>query len=33
MLAEEVWLQRLTREDYRGHAPLTWAHVAVHGEF
>jgi hypothetical protein len=27
------WSQPLTSEDYRGLTPLTWAHVAVHGEF
>ena len=29
----EHWSQLLTSEDYRGLTPLTWAHVAMHGEF
>jgi TnpA family transposase len=33
VLAEEEWSQLLTSEDYRGLTPLTWAHVAMHGEF
>ena len=31
--AEDEWSQLLTSEDYRGLTPLTWAHVAMHGEF
>jgi hypothetical protein len=33
VLAEDEWPQLLTSEDYRGLTPLTWAHVATHGEF
>jgi Tn3 transposase DDE domain len=32
VLAEDEWSQLLTSEDYRGLTPLTWAHVAMHGE-
>lgn len=28
-----TWTTRLGPEDYRGLTPLTWAHVAMHGEF
>ena len=33
VLAEPDWDDILTAEDYRGLTPLTWAHVAMHGEF
>ena len=33
VLAEDEWSQLLTSEDYRGRTPLTWANVAMHGEF
>lgn len=33
VLAEDEWSQLLTSEDDRGLTPLTWAHVAIHGEF
>jgi Tn3 transposase DDE domain len=33
VLAEDEWSQLLASEDYRGLTPLTWAHVAMHGEF
>jgi hypothetical protein len=33
VLAEDEWSQLLTSEDYRGLTPLSWAHVAMHGEF
>ncbi len=33
VLAEPDWNDVLTTEDYRGLTPLTWAHVAMHGEF
>src|SRR6266545_3340993 len=32
VLAEDEWSQLLTSEDDRGLTPLTWAHVAMHGE-
>ena len=33
VLAEPDWDDVLTAADYRGLTPLTWAHVAMHGEF
>lgn len=33
VLDDPAWATRLGPEDYRGLTPLTWAHVAMHGEF
>ncbi len=33
VLAEDERSQLLTSGDHRGLTPLTWAHVAIHGEF
>lgn len=33
VLANDGWRDLFTPEDYRGLTPLTWAHVAMHGEF
>ena len=31
VLKDEVWLKRLTKEDYRGLAPLFYGHVEPYG--
>ena len=33
VLADPAWAATLGPEEYRGLTPLTWAHVAMHGEF
>ncbi len=33
VLADPAWAATLGPEDYRGLTPLTWAHVAMRGEF
>jgi hypothetical protein len=33
VLKDDVWLKRLTKEDYRGLTPLFYSHVEPYGMF